>query len=350
MAFVSRFPSGKNKEEVQLVNYTMLYDQGDECMDITGGWGGTCANSDFTANNFGMLSKESNSFSGVINDASSTANYCQYRCTTNLVNLKEYAILTACCSALSITGNAAIELMVWDTNPSLWDETILKLPREYNILTRDISMIEWGYITVSIATSFVDVGTISANVNEIFLVKEDNWQKWISEGGYTTDDYATLEDVLADTTALETLMNNKGAVDYMIYKCTGTVMARVIQSNTALKAIRDSQYNTLIYVNAHWNKFLRMVGEIPEIEKTYLYKNGDECTDITGGWGKKTITSKNQYYTDKTHTISFTMTKNADNINAILTAPADTGISGASQTLACIGIANKIILDNYTKL
>lgn len=64
-------------------------------------------------------------------------------------------------------------------------------------------------------------------------------------------------------------------------------------------------------------------------EKKYLYNNGDECTNLTGGWEK----GHNQGYT--------TLTKNADSM---------TFYAGNSNYTSCLNTINKVDLTGYSQL
>ena len=93
----------------------------------------------------------------------------------------------------------------------------------------------------------------------LILCKQDNWEELCTLAGLTSSDYTDEATLCADSTAISTILNNKEAVKYMIYNCTGSFMAEFIASSTALTNLNDSTYKTLIHANEHWSKFLNMV-------------------------------------------------------------------------------------------
>lgn len=340
MAVICRLPQGGYGGGVdeQLINYTMIYDAGNECVDITNSWDRSCGNTSINTGNFGQLTKNSDSFSGSINDTSATANYLYYRCTTNAIDLTEYSMLGSVCRNLVASGTYGLEVCWWDESPVFWSGT--RNPSssvgdgKVEILGVD-GVVGNKYITVSIATSYDKTASITADISGVFMVKADNWQAWIDKAGLSISDYASLDEVMADTEALSTLMNDAKAVSYMLLNCTGTVMASVIQSANALSAIRDSQCNAGIYANVHWDKFLRMVGEVPESEKGYLYDNGVELV---------TLNKLTSYpYNGSTRPVG-TVTKNSDNIYF---KASNTTSAWTSDQHSKVATATKIDLSDY---
>lgn len=249
-------------EDEQLVNYTMLYDEGNECAELTGGWESVAA----SWNTTGTFAKNASDM--YLYGATSTAGIAAI--TNNKINVDGFSKIVA---HISITlGNASGAKI----------DIALKSSKEYwtggTLLSSGISMLDISSVTESKYLS-IDSYSASAHIYHIFMVKEDDWQTWLIKGGLTVGNYASLDAVMSDTTALNTLMNSKDAVNYMMKKCTGTVMASVIQSSDALSAIRDSQYNAEIFANEHWCKFLEMVGETAESNKVYLYDYGVTDSD-----------------------------------------------------------------------
>ena len=91
------------------------------------------------------------------------------------------------------------------------------------------------------------------------LFKQDNWQELCTIAGLNSSDYASEVNLCATSNAITTILNNKEAVDFMIYQCTGSFLCAFICSTTAKTALASSSYKTKIYANEHWNKFLAMV-------------------------------------------------------------------------------------------
>ena len=90
------------------------------------------------------------------------------------------------------------------------------------------------------------------------MLKQDLYQSILNLAGIPTT-YADENALCADGTAMAIILNNKKAVEYMIYNCTGTFMLAFINSSTALTALNNSVYKTLIQANEHWSKFLTFV-------------------------------------------------------------------------------------------
>lgn len=310
MSIICRLPQGSIIDE-QLINYTVLYNEGDECVDATGGW---------------------------TTSTSTTVNVGARIRTNKTLDLSQYSKVMAC-ATVATTGSATAYAMNLDTPSATllnlaggttytkqW--TIRDIPDGAKTTTDMYFCVSKGEtFTNPVARKDTDSMYLSITysssqrqltVYHLSIFKEDNWQEWLIKGGLTVGNYTSLDAVMADSTALNTLMNNADAVNYMLKKCTGTVMASVIQSSNALSAIRDSQYNAEIFANEHWNKFLQMVGETPESERNYLYKNGTDYgnlnyhTEWSGynivnengllkmGFANTTTTSKGQAVVTKT--------------------------------------------------
>lgn len=278
-------------QEEQKINYTMLYDQGNECTEITGGW-------DFT-----YCTKNTDSFTMSFTSANANANQMYTASVNNVLNSYGYSKMVVNYKSVSIsTGqptNGNKPFSVWHNafNSSNWDTNRLAYYTssfDTGLQTYDIGGLNTlkPYFMVNGWKSISCYATVT--IGNVFLVKEDNYQTWISKAGLSTETYTTLESVIEDSNALNTLMNDKKAVQYMLLNCTGTVMASVIQSELALSIIQASDYNDLIWKNEHWAKFLTMVGEKPtSVNYTMLYdgslgeagENGvNICANVSGGF------------------------------------------------------------------
>lgn len=274
--------SGGGGFPVQVVNYTMLYDSGDECVDITGGWiAYACSNS--SGKNITKNSDSISTYSSLTTGGNNWINGIQ---TTNLIDLTGYSGAFSVISAVGINSNglsahykitgfrhtSSVDQTSSDFNwckqsintPFNWtiegplsNSTTIKLPSNVKISHyRELST-----LAKPADSLYAACGTFNGTLTlyNFAILKEDNWQEWISKAGLSTDTYTTLDAVIDDSTALTTLMNNEVAVKYMILNCTGTVMASVIQRESALNILADSAYSTKIYANEHWAKFLAMV-------------------------------------------------------------------------------------------
>lgn len=255
----------KNSYE-QLINYTMLYDYGDECTDITGGWDFYGAyNSPTYAENTDhiYLYPRTGTWSVIASQ------------TTNRISSNEFSKLMIV-SDLDVYGDQGMFASSFlknakQTNPSYGDalfgatSTLDGLPgaeqpiyfknitKSNAVLIGDITnMIGLGYVTL-FATSNTSSNKAIAKIYVVVLTKIDDWQTLAEKSGITA---SSIDDILTNST---TLLSNKEAVNYMIYNCTGDFMARAVQSETFLTALNNSQYKTIIMANEHWAKFLNMV-------------------------------------------------------------------------------------------
>ena len=254
-----------NRPYEQLINYTMIYDLGDECNDITGGWGTGLARdgSGFTKVNANFNSNH------VLLSISSGAKSTGIK-TKSTVNLSDYSKLSALCYGYQ-TNSSGIEPAVGigateNTNyflgsttytPSPLVENIVKLSDETSSiwLTSDVSNINKnGYIAVhGWVSSYLKITTLYLEINSVVLTKEDDFQTLADLAGITA---GNIDGVLINST---TLLSNKQAVEYMIKQCTGDFMVSAVANETFLTALNNSQYKTIIMANEHWAKFLNMV-------------------------------------------------------------------------------------------
>lgn len=270
MAIISRLPSGggRKTEYEQVQNYLMLYDSGDECIDVTGGWSA----SGYTGagvSSFASPTKQSDRivFSGSGNRAIGTV---------DSINVSEYKL--AC-----VIDNCTNSVDGYGFESRICPSKYISSPSAH-----------WGYDGVlGKRLRVVDISSISSKVYfvshmgttrtgeiyNMFLVKSDFWQQLCNLANIEVpEDMATL---LADSESLSAILRSSVAVDYMLKRCTGDFMVSAVQSSTFIDAMDSSTFYEQIYENEHWSKFLELVG-VPK--RTYLYNQGDECVALTGGW------------------------------------------------------------------
>ena len=242
-----------NNKYKQIINYKMLYDFGDECIDITGGWsndyvktGGT-----FTKNADNIYIQAKGSYYEIgantakmidltpyktafinWNFSKSNSNYCIIRmgCGTQK-NQPMYAVGTVGCLAFKNTTE--------QTYDGLYNMDISSINR----------LAYFQFMVQSMGSSYA----ATAIMYNFFLVKEDDWQTLAGIAGITA---SSIDDILTNS---ETLLSSKEAVSFMIKQCTGDFMVSAIQSSTFLTTLNNSEYKTKIYANEHWSKFLSMV-------------------------------------------------------------------------------------------
>lgn len=232
------YGDGSAKYE-QLVNYTMLYDRGDECVDITGGW-------ILYASTLYPCVRQKNADHLYIALSSGRGQYSGFD-TQNTIDTQEYSQVMLF-STWTFTNKYWKSHLTGYFDYGNFDYGTTNFTRKIDVKpclkdSRQFRVEGHGG----------DSGRGTFLVYSIALVKEDNWQELASKTGIT----ASSIDVLLNNSA--TLLSNKNAVDYMIYNCTGTFMLSAIQSSTFLTALNNSAYKTTIQANEHWNKFLSMV-------------------------------------------------------------------------------------------
>ena len=250
---------GKAPSE-QIINYTMLYDNGDECTDITGGWTIISdTNGSVTKNTSNIYLKSYRAMA----HTKLKINLAEYRSfgmfntymrgrTTTAYN-SQYVIYSPSGEYENGTNSAVFKEFAkagWGTSYSLNRTNNCANSAGYSNLYNTFSVDTENYIGIisddSAKQAFIQMTNFT-------LFKEDDWQTLASIAGITA---SSIDALLANST---NLLSNEDAVEFMIYNCTGTFMAKAIQSSTFLTALNNSSYNTTIQANEHWNKFLTMV-------------------------------------------------------------------------------------------
>lgn len=249
----------KKPEYEQLVNYTMLYDAGDECEDVTGGWensytqgGGT-----FTKNtdNLYLYAK-----GPTYKKCCATVNTIDIDNYVNMYTKYKIAISNQnycpCWWGVTKVFESAIENDS-DTIKRGWLSSENSFEGFKSIDFSDVSSSN-AYVAFKAQSNSISYSS-TINIYEVFMVKQDNWEELCIIAGLTPSDYTDEVTLCADNTAIVTILSNKQAVEFMVYQCTGSFMAKAIQSSTFLTALNSSDYGTLVYANEHWIKFLNMV-------------------------------------------------------------------------------------------
>ena len=239
----------------QLINYTMLYDAGDECEEITGGWthegyattnNTACRSATKNADNF-FVYYETGYISymlGTVNtiDFTPYSKYGAVAMCTNTKSSSQYGVRSHVKYGKNITTSTGLmSLGNWTSSEK--NKKVMK--------TKAISAQPTGatYVTFSADQS----AGYQGHVYHSFLTKADDWQTLAQIAGITA---TSIDDILTNST---TLLSNKEAVKFMIYNCTGDFMASAVANSTFLTALNNSTYKTIIWANEHWAKFLSMV-------------------------------------------------------------------------------------------
>lgn len=248
----------------------MLYDFGDECTELTGGWDSTI---------FGTGLVEKNSSYMEIRSLRATAY------TVNKINLSGY-VKMASFNALTqgrtdVTTDTSCQWFIAEETLNIgnglidkdWNFNWKKSHNKFrqgtsgycnfiNDLTmfsgQPIELNEDYYIGV-MADGMANSTATFIDLYNLAILKQDNWQELCAIAGLTSSDYTDEATLCANSTAISTILNNKEAVKYMIYNCTGTFMTEFINSSVALEELNNSTFKTTIQANEHWNKFLNMV-------------------------------------------------------------------------------------------
>lgn len=250
-----------NGKYEQLVNYTMLYDYGDECTDITGGWRKVYQYYSSTMNgSTGVLSKNATSIT--IQGANKSYGSCGAETTNKIDNTGYSKIAVLFNSAYCVPTNAI------GGNEFFWLKTTSE---KYNNNQR----VYLGGVGASSTIPGLRIATFAETVNynlaivstgkngdanygvadfsAVAMFKEDNWQALAEKAGITA---TSIDDILTNSNVL---LSSKKAIEFMIKQCTGDFMASAVASETFLTALNNSPYKTLIWSNEHWAKFLNMI-------------------------------------------------------------------------------------------
>lgn len=239
-------------EYEQLVNYTMLYDYGDECTDITGGWEKAYQYYSTSMNgSSGVVAKNENS----ISVTGTTKAYGSCGVATNQkidnTNYSKLAVLYS-----EIQDNVASEIFwITTTNDRYSNSERIWIGPYYpsDLQTSPLATFDMTPKTNNrlMLSTWNGNGTITYLALALF--KADDWLTLSEKAGITA---TSIDDILTNS---GTLLTNKEAVEFMIYNCTGDFMASAIKSETFLTALNNSPYKTKILANEHWAKFLSMV-------------------------------------------------------------------------------------------
>ena len=304
--------SGSGEYE-QLVNYAFLYNESDECSDLTWGWETRAWSFDSSTTPKAVtLTKNKKYMSGSI--AGSSAYVSGVIQAGMEIDLYEYDNMYVDFSATGGTetkGYDYLDIYVGDRESSYYyspEKFIGRLldlrwnASQSNTVSRrtlkgDISQFNsWHDIYIGF---YAYQATISANIYNIYLTKPDDWKKLCNLAGVTPP--STLNELISDTTALNTIFNNERAVNFMLLQCTGDFMVSVLSNEIAVNRLKDSPYLNEIVANIHWAKFMMIIPTAKSIFNfTMLYdgslgesglSGANTCSDVTGGFVKNTISS-----------------------------------------------------------
>ena len=238
------------------VNYLMLYDYGDECEDVVGGY--TASRSDLGS---GAPVYSFNADHLSLGDGTSPGD--PYLLSKKIIPLSEYqgvgitAQLTANTQPYSrITcGVKSTGTFIGVTYGSYSE---MQPPKHYinaghNKVTHINNVFNYKDEHLEVAGRYS-----SSKLYALWLFKEDDWGKLCDLAG--VDATKTLSYLFSDIASLTTILENELAVSYMLRSCTGNFMSNAIKSSVFLTALESSPYKSIVLANKHWSKFLAMVG------------------------------------------------------------------------------------------
>ena len=225
----------------ELLNYAMLYDNGDENIPVTGGWGKWASiGSAFTVTKGDTLKLQSNA-----------ANTGVYVGTANKINTQGYV------KAYTINkqggGESAYSFFGANTKMTSWGN----IDAAFVDTRTSFAPICVG--DINIASMYFGIGVGSNAMFEIsgcYMLKPDPWQTWAAICNITS--HTTLDALLADSTAMSTLMASEAASQYLM-GCTGDLMVSVCNSETAMTALVNNVAYDYAFAHPVWYKFMTMI-------------------------------------------------------------------------------------------
>lgn len=252
-----KLASGKYE---QLVNYLMLYDHGDECKVVTGGWDNMYNHTHIWWEGFNKKGTLEDNHLYVSHYSSSGNSYTNRGFvslrTANKVNIDGYNGLYFDAEITSAGHDGCIYFGTVAVTGDDDDDTYLPTCVKYEGTTfgRKFTKVDNAssnhYVVVMGGVNYTN---FTCKCYSVFLTRADNWDELASVAGLTATDISVLLEKSS------TILTNKDAVDFMIAQCTGDFMVKAVQNSTFMKALASSPYKEKVYANEHWAKFLAMV-------------------------------------------------------------------------------------------
>lgn len=258
-------------------NYLMLYDFGDECEDVTGGW-----TTDGYSPGIGSLTAAVKNTDNIFTAGITSGSDIHSMLGTDLsVNTSGYNAIFAFAKNISTDNssywpwlrvNAESKGDIWSRtssdNPALhaqanssgtvwlYSNTLADGGKWTTAKTWSDNP-DFGNRNIYVIVASTWITTRKANWYAIFMTKADNWSKLCEIAGITTTE--TLPKFVVNADAITTILNSEEATRYMVKECTGDFMAFAIQSSVFISSYNASPYKAIIDANPHWSKFLAMV-------------------------------------------------------------------------------------------
>ena len=242
-------------------NYLMLYDFGDECTAITGGWTGQITQTvAYYSGTKSKLKKNSNNFTNP------SMAFRQYHSlvSAKMIDSSEYDYVgmmcdykTTDCTTAYFGLNTSATNDGEGTTRNGWargigyDYGVLPTTKAFSTaLINNNNMMCYGVIVINGGGS---PSTGSIYTHATFILKEDNWSGVSNIAGITA---STMGELLEKS---EVLLSNELAVQLMVSQCTGNFMIIALSNSTFMTALANSAYKNTVYGNKHWAKFLAMI-------------------------------------------------------------------------------------------
>ncbi len=246
----------------QIVNYTMLYDYGDECTALTGGYENNTGSNSYTKPT--TLTKNENNI--YMARSSSSGGNVHYQ-STNPVDFTGYSGVFAVFEAYksksnTATGSFAGVTFAYGSNTngvgygtgvaSVGEQDTSDGAYTYEKGMRIKTGVSYSgsvYVCPMLTNPAAD---FTHNLYATGFLKDDDWQTLALKAGILADSMDSL------INQASTLLANANAVEFMIKQCTGTFMAKAVTSSTFKSALASSLHYSTVISNSHWYKFLSM--------------------------------------------------------------------------------------------
>lgn len=261
-----------NYQLMQKINYVMLYDNGDECTDVTGGWD-QYENSSSTYWTYGALTKGTNALTTTF-----TGNKIYSLGTNNNIDMTPYSKMFIKYNFTSSYSYFVVSLNL----KQLEGSTVISHQGGYNFSNKQSAfgvsinttngtykfvkdLKDLGYTVDSVSARLytngesTTSGSMTTNFYELAYFKPDNWQKLCKIAQLDATLYRTEKELSQNQEALTAILNNQEAVEWMIHNCTGSFMIEFVMSSVGLSVLEESSYKDIIKSNSHWARFLNTV-------------------------------------------------------------------------------------------
>lgn len=246
----------------QLVNYKFIYDG-----SLAASEGNICEE----AGGFDFINTRTSAGSYNYEDVSTLRTNSQSIITNNPLDLIEYAKLVCLINHRnSSSGDTYYSTVYTGVMPdkSISDNRVDTATDNTSITKYDTTFSDYELSTniTNVVIGYPCLGIISNNSNTstqtrllyMFMFKQDNWQELCRIAGLNPSDYADEATLCANTDAINVIMQNEKAMNYMAYFCTGTLMYEFTQNESYLALINTSPYYSVILNNEHWAKFINI--------------------------------------------------------------------------------------------